>query len=321
MKANVVHRPGGAEVLVLEDVPVPAVKSGWSLVKVKGFGINHSEIFTRQGKSPSVKFPRILGIECAGEIAETTDEARLPAGCRVVSLMGEMGRDFDGSYAEFVLLPNAQIYRVETDLDWASLAAVPETFYTAFGSMGKLCIGAGDKILVRAAAGGVGVAFAKLVKAKFPNVVLHGSTRSPEKAAKLHEAGFDEVVLEQEGRLKTSDSYHKILDLVGTATLKDSFSHIAERGIVCATGQLGGKWFLEDFDPIVELKNDSYLTAFYSGLVSEARIRRLFDYIETYRVDVKPEKVFTLEQVAEAHRFVESREGFGKAVVLVSDGH
>lgn len=69
-------------------------------------GRNHSEVFTRQGLSPSVCFPRILGIECAGEVAAATDAERLPVGRRVVSIMGEMGRDFDGSYAEYILLPN-----------------------------------------------------------------------------------------------------------------------------------------------------------------------------------------------------------------------
>ena len=92
MKAVVVYKPGGPEQLVYTDVPRPALKAGWSLVRVRAFGVNHSEIFTRQGLSPSVSFPRILGIECVGTVEETTDAVRLPAGQRVVSLMGEMGR-------------------------------------------------------------------------------------------------------------------------------------------------------------------------------------------------------------------------------------
>ena len=112
MKAVVVYEPGGPEALVYTDVLRPMVKDGWSLVRVRGFGINHSEIFTRQGLSLSVTFPRILGIECVGTVEETTDAVRLPVGQRVVSLMGEMGGAFDGSYAEYILLPNAQIYPV-----------------------------------------------------------------------------------------------------------------------------------------------------------------------------------------------------------------
>ena len=66
MKAIVVHEAGGPENLILEERPMPQVRDGWSMVRVKGFGINHSEIFTRKGLSPTVRFPRILGIECVG---------------------------------------------------------------------------------------------------------------------------------------------------------------------------------------------------------------------------------------------------------------
>ena len=96
MKAIVIYEPGGPEKLLFQEVPTPKVKPGWSLVQVKGFGINHSEIFTRKGLSPSVTFPRILGIECVGVIAGTTDPKRLPVGQKVISIMGEMGRAFDG---------------------------------------------------------------------------------------------------------------------------------------------------------------------------------------------------------------------------------
>ena len=128
MKAVVIYEAGGPEKLVLEERPVPQVKDGWSLVKVRGFGINHSEIFTRKGLSPSVTFPRILGIECTGTVERSTDPERLPEETRVVSIMGEMGREYDGGYAEYVLLPNEQIYPVTTSLSWEELAAVPETF-------------------------------------------------------------------------------------------------------------------------------------------------------------------------------------------------
>lgn len=86
-------------------------------VKIKGFCINHSEIFTREGKSPSVQFPRILGIECVGEVVQSSTPA-LAVGQKVVFYYGrEMGRAFDGSYTEYVLLPNEQIYPIHTDLE------------------------------------------------------------------------------------------------------------------------------------------------------------------------------------------------------------
>ncbi|WP_109083544.1 zinc-binding alcohol dehydrogenase family protein [Aggregatibacter kilianii] len=315
MKAVKIYQAGGPEQLIYQDVPTPNVKEGWSLVKIKGFGINHSEIFTREGKSPSVQFPRILGIECVGEVAQSSTPA-LAVGQKVVSIMGEMGRAFDGSYAEYVLLPNEQIYPVHTYLDWTTLAAIPETYYTAFGSLQQLRIAPQDRVLVRGAGSGVGVAFAQLLKAQFPHIVLHGSTRNPVKATRLQAVGFDEVITEADGKLQTDQRYDKILELVGPATLRDSFSHINEHGIVCNTGQLGNIWYVNDFDPIVELKNNSYLTAFYSGNVSQAKLDAMFDYIRQFNVKILIERVFTLEQVPEAHRFLQSADGFGKVVVV-----
>ena len=315
MKAVKIYQAGGPEQLIYQDVPTPDIKESWSLVKIKGFGINHSEIFTREGKSLSVQFPRILGIECVGEVAQSSTPA-LAVGQKVVSIMGEMGRAFDGSYAEYVLLPNEQIYPVYTDLDWTTLAAIPETYYTAFGSLQQLRIAPQDRVLVRGAGSGVGVAFAQLLKAQFPHVVLHGSTRNPAKATRLQAVGFDEVITEADGKIQTDQSYDKILELVGPATLRDSFSHINEHGIVCNTGQLGNIWYVNNFDPIIELKNNSYLTAFYSGNVSQAKLDAMFDYIRQFNVKILIERVFTLEQVPEAHRFLQSADGFGKVVVM-----
>ena len=315
MKAVKIYQAGGPEQLIYQDVPTPDIKEGWSLVKIKGFGINHSEIFTREGKSPYVQFPRILGIECVGEVAQSSTPA-LAVGQKVVSIMGEMGRAFDGSYAEYVLLPNEQIYPVHTDLEGTTLAAIPETYYTAFGSLQQLRIAPQDRVLVRGAGSGVGVAFAQLLKAHFPHVVLHGSTRNPAKATRLQAVGFDEVITEADGKIQTDQSYDKILELVGPATLRDSFSHINEHGIVCNTGQLGNIWCVNDFDPIIELKNNSYLTAFYSGNISQAKLDAMFDYIRQFNVKILIERVFTLEQVPEAHRFLQSADGFGKVVVV-----
>ena len=315
MKTVKIYQAGGPEQLIYQDVPTPDIKEGWSLVKIKGCGINHSEIFTREGKSPSVRFPRILGIECVGEVTQSSTPA-LAVGQKVVSIMGEMGRAFDGSYAEYVLLPNEQIYPVHTDLDWTTLAAIPETYYTAFGSLQQLRIAPQDRVLVRGAGSGVGIAFARLLKTQFPHVVLHGSTRNPAKATRLQAVGFDEVITEADGKIQTDQSYDKILELVGPATLRDSFSHIDEHGIVCNTGQLGNIWYVNDFDPIIELKNNSYLTAFYSGNVSQAKLDAMFDYIRQFNVKILIERVFTLEQVPEAHRFLQSTDGFGKVVVV-----
>lgn len=316
MKAVIIKEAGGPEKLIYEDVPTPEVKEGWSLVKVRGFGINHSEIYTRKGLSPSVKFPRILGIECVGIISETTDEEKLPVGQKVISIMGEMGRAFDGSYAEYALLPNKQLYPIDTNLDWATLAALPETYYTAFGSMLNLKINQKDKVLVRAGTSGVGVAFVKLLKAKYPDIYVAGSSRSLKKEKQMLGVGYDEVVIDQDGKLQTDENFDKILELIGPKTIKDSFKHLIEGGIICSTGQLGNQWYLEEFDPIVDIAANSYLTSFYSDNVNQEKINHMLDYVKKYNVDAKPERVFDLKHVADAHRYLENSKSFGKVVVV-----
>ncbi len=316
MKAVVIKEAGGPEKLVYQDVPTPEVKPGWSLVKIKGFGINHSEIFTRKGLSPSVKFPRILGIECVGIIEKTTDVQRLPVGQKVISIMGEMGRAFDGSYAEYALLPNEQLYPISTDLDWATLAAIPETYYTAYGSMLNLQIKESDRILVRGGTSGVGIAFLKLIKAKFPSIFIAGTSRSLAKEKAMKNVGYNQVIVDQNGQLQTESKFDKILELIGPKTVKDSFKHTSEFGIVCSTGELGNEWYLNEFDPIMDIAANGYLTSFYSGNVDNQKINQMLQYIEKNHVDAKPEKVFDLEHVTDAHKYLEGSHSFGKVVVV-----
>ncbi|MEY8538309.1 zinc-binding dehydrogenase [Lactococcus muris] len=318
MHAIVVSKPGGPEQLKYTTVPTPTLRPGWTLVKVQAFSINHSEIFTRQGLSPNVTFPRILGIDVVGTVVETTSVKFFPEQ-KVISIMGEMGRAFNGSYAEYVLIPNEQLYPLETKLSFIEAACVSEAYYTAFGSLKNLKLKANDNVLIRAATSGVGIAFARLAKARFTDLSLSGSTRSLTKVDALLAEGFETIILDQENKLKTNQKFDKILELIGPATIKDSFSHLSSEGIVCSTGQLGGKWYLEDFDPIVDLAPNSYLTSFYSGNVSEQALSELFAYIDKHQVNVTPTKVFPLTQVEAAHRYLESNKSFGKVVITVSD--
>jgi NADPH2:quinone reductase len=115
MKAAVTTKPGGPGVIQIQERPVPALKKGWVLVKVKAFGLNRSEIFTRQGHSPGVEFPRIQGIECVGLI-ENDPSGTYKKGQQVAAIMGGMGRDFDGGYAEYALLPLDIVFPFESSL-------------------------------------------------------------------------------------------------------------------------------------------------------------------------------------------------------------
>lgn len=164
MRAAVCVRPGGPEVLEIRKVPIPQAREGWTLVQIKGAGLNRSELRTRQGHSPSVSFPRVLGIECVGIVAASTDP-RLPEGTTVAAVMGEMGRDFDGGYAEYAVLPNALLMPITTTLPWDVLAALPESYLTAQGSLDALGVASGDRLLIRGGTSSVGMAAAAIASA------------------------------------------------------------------------------------------------------------------------------------------------------------
>src|SRR5271165_1455120 len=132
MKAVVIHEPGGPEVLKVKSIPIPTPLAGQVLIRVKAFGINRSEMFTRQGHSPGVKFPRVLGIEAVGLI-EGAPGGEFRTGEVVATAMGGMGRQFDGAYAEYTCVPSTQVQVVRTPLAWETLGALPEMMQTAWG--------------------------------------------------------------------------------------------------------------------------------------------------------------------------------------------
>lgn len=317
MKAIVIYQAGGPDQLKLVDLPTPQLRPGWSLVKIHVFGLNHSEVYTRKGQSPTVHFPRILGIEGVGEIAQTTDPQRLPVGQAVISIMGEMGRNFDGSYAEYALLPNQQIYPVTTDLPWSQLAVFPETYYTTYTSLKNLRPAPGDRYLIRGGTSGVGIAMLNLIRAKDPQAYVAGTSRSLAKAARMKDAGYSTVIKDQNGHLQTAEKFDKVLELIGPVTVKETFTHVNEGGIVCVTGLLGNQWTLEHFDPITDIAPGAYLTGGYSGAVTEEKINELFSYLQRYQVAAKPDRIFALRDLPAAHAYLASGQSMGKVVIDV----
>ncbi|MGG6313100.1 zinc-binding alcohol dehydrogenase family protein [Paenibacillus macerans] len=319
MKAVVLNQPGAPEQLKVSEVLKPVVKPGWVLVKIKAFGINRSEIFTRQGHSPSVKLPRIIGIECVGEIEHPSDSG-FSIGQRVVSLMGGLGRDFDGSYAEYSLIPSNQVYAIDNGMDWATLAAVPEMYYTAYASLfDVLKLSNGEILLIRGGTSSVGLAALQLAKSK--GVYVIATTRNESKLDYLKQFGADEVLLDNESlkeQLYTvaPKGVDKVLELVGTATLNSSLRLVAEYGIVCMTGILGGEWVLDRFEPMVDIPTGVYLTSFTSTPVKEELLVELFRFIDQYQIKVPIAKVFSLDQIHEAHQLMESNKANGKIVVV-----
>jgi NADPH:quinone reductase-like Zn-dependent oxidoreductase len=201
MRAAVCVRAGGPEVLEIRELPVPAVRQGWTLVRVMAAGLNRSELRTRQGHSPGVSCPRVLGIECVGVVAASADPA-LPEGTTVAAVMGEMGRAFDGGYAEYALLPNTLLMPVTTTLRWQVLAALPETYLTAQGALDALGIRPGESLLIRGGTSSVGMAAASIAHGL--GIEVAATTRRAEKAGALAAAGVDHVLLDEGGSPRTS---------------------------------------------------------------------------------------------------------------------
>ncbi|KFF00632.1 NADPH:quinone reductase [Chryseobacterium formosense] len=321
MKAAVLYRAGGPENLRLEERKIPAPSKGEVLVKVKAFGLNRSEIMTRKGYSESVHFPRILGIECVGEIVEDAS-GEFHKGKKVTAFMGGMGRDFDGSYAEFAVLPKSIISPFESELPWEVLGALPEMFQAVYGSLhSALKIKKGETILIRGGTSSIGLLAAELAKSESLEVI--STTRNISKQNLLLDNGADKVLID-DGNLSNQISdqnikIDKILELVGTTTLKDSLASVVQGGIVCMTGMLSEQWSIKDFAPMDYIPAGTFLTVYDSGQMrmDGHYFQDFINEIENGNIHPKIKKVFKLEEIVEAHTFMESNSGGGKIVVVL----
>jgi len=320
MKAVVVERAGGPEVLEIRQLPRPEPKPGWVLIRVKAFGLNRSEMFTRQGHSPSVTFPRVLGIECVGVVEDAGGGALAP-GQTVVAMMGGMGRVFDGGYAEYTLVPDPQVVAVANDLDWPVLGAIPETFQTAWGALTQcLDATAGASLLVRGGTSSVGMAAITL--AKDWGLRIAATTRNPAKVDALREAGADHVLID-DGTIAAGlrevfpGGAQAILELVGTVTMADSLAAAAERGIVCMVGSLGDSWLLDGFNISAAIPTGVKLTTYHGeGLPAEA-LQEIIDGVAAGRYSAHLDRVFAFVDIVAAHRYMEENRATGKLVVVV----
>src|SRR3954471_11112331 len=199
MRAVVAERPEGPDGLLLREVPRPEPHPGWALVRVEAFGLNRSEYKTLKGYAgEGVTFPRILGIELVGVVeAVHGDAPAVLPGQTVAALMGEMGRAFDGGYAEYTLVPEHQLIALGTTLPWDVLGALAETFVAVAGPLEHLALEEGNTLLLRGATSSVGLACLELARAAGVRVIA--TTRSDAKCARLTELGAAGTVLEGEG--------------------------------------------------------------------------------------------------------------------------
>ncbi len=315
MKAVVLDKITEGKDIVLSEVPIPEVRPGWVLVKVKAFGLNHSEKLLRLNeiRADYIQKPVIPGIECVGEIVDPSDSG-LAVGQKVAALMGGMGRSFNGSYAEYALLPKRIVFIIDSDLPWEALGAVPETYFTAWGSLFEcLHLTADDTILIRGATCALGYAALQIAKAMGCRVIA--TTHREDKLPLIADA--DEAVID-DGRL--SGRIHgvtKALDLIGPRNLKDTLTAVDKGGIVCQTGLLGGVYALNGFDPIKDIPNGVYLTGFFSNYPTQQVMDEIFAFLNEKKLVPVSGKMFGFDEIREAVIAQDEGKVNGKIIIRV----
>lgn len=314
--------PAPAEGLSLRELPVPTPGPGEVLVRVRAFGLNRSELHTRLGMAEGVTFPRVLGIEATGEVAACPGGEWEP-GQKVVAMMGGMGRTFDGGYAEWVSVPVRQVIAFASDLEWATLGAVPEMLQTAYGSLTVgLDVQPGETLLIRGGTSSIGLMAAMLAKTRFGMTVI-ATTRSAARGEVLRAAGVDHVVVD-DGRIATRvreiapGGVDRALELVGTPTLFDTMDTVRVHGVACMTGMLSNAWTIPDFYPTGDLPRGVRLAGYTgdAGDLPAAVLQQFLDDVAAGRARVPIGHVYRLEEIVQAHRDLEDGRYPGKLVVI-----
>lgn len=317
MKAVVLNNVTRAEDVNLTTVPIPDAKPGWVLIKVGAFGLNHSEQILRLNEinADYIKKPVIPGIECAGIVADPSDST-LKRGQKVIAMMGGMGRSFDGSYAQYALLPLSHVFKIDSNLSWEALAAVPETYFTAWGSLFEcLHLKQSDTLLIRGATSALGYAAIQIAKAIGCRVLA--TTHREQKLQLLKKA--DEQILD-DGRLSLNPKVvgvNKALDLVGPRNLRDTLRAVEKGGIVCNTGILGGVYTLNNFDPIKDIPNGVYLTGFFSNYPSQDIVDEMFRFFNKNKLVPIYGRAFDFADIKKAILAQDLRELDGKIIVKI----
>lgn len=322
MIAAVTTKAGPPGFINLQELSIPQPNPGWVLIQVKAFGLNRSELFTRRGDSPGVSFPRVQGIECVG-IIENDPSNTFKKGQQVAAIMGGMGRDFDGSYAEYTVVPKEIVFPFESKLSWELLGAIPEMFQTVSGSLNQaLEIKRGETLLIRGGSSSIGMLACQLAKDQGLTVI--STTRNPEKKQALLNNNADYVIIDNgEINLQVKELFPegvtKVLELVGTKTLKDSLKSLSIKGTVCMTGILGNEWTMNEFTPMSDIPSLGKLTVYMgdSKDLSKDLLQDFIDQVERKALRLNLDKVFELNEIQIAHQYMEDNKAKGKIVVKI----
>lgn len=319
MRAVVLREPGPVENLEIQELPLPEPKPGWVRIAVKAFGLNRSELHTRLGLAEGVTFPRVPGIEAVGIVDAGDGFAR---GQQVATMMGGMGRTFDGGYAEYTVVPKGQVIPFDSALPWEVLGQIPETLQTAYGSLTTgLDLREGQTLLIRGGTSALGFATAGL--AKDLGATVFATTRQEDRLEILREHGVDHPLLDDgdvaaQVRKIAPEGVDAALELVGTPTLPDTLKATRVHGTVCFTGMLSDQWTISNFYPIGYLPAGVRLTA-YGGEADDlpaSVLQRHLDRIAAGEAAPGPAKVYSMTEIRQAHDDLEHNRTAGKLVVL-----
>ena len=323
MRAIILEKFGGLDSLIHTEIPKPLPKDGEVVIAVKAFGINHAEIHMRRGEWAEAA--EVSGIECIG-IVDACPGGEFPVGAKVAALMGGLGRSINGSYAEYTRVRAANVALIESELPWAQLAALPETYATSWTCLFRnLDLKSGQTLVIRGATSSLGQAALKMAIAAGANVIA--TARSSERFAMLEKLGASRVEIERRdlaAHIAEGEQIDAVLDLVGNSTILDSLDMLRRGGTACLAGWLGGLAPIGDFNPLTRMASGVNFSFFASPVfgspgfpVSDVPLSAIAQQVADGALDAKPARVFTFDQIREAHRVAESGEAGGKLVVVL----
>ena len=310
---------GDADVLEIQDGPIPELSDNYVRIRVVAVGINRADLLQRRGlySPPTHISADILGLEYAGEVIEVGRAVqKWNVGSRVMGILP------GATYSEQVVAHEREILKIPSAMDYVQAAAIPEAFLTAFDALfPQMELGMGERVLIHAIGSGVGNAALQLVKATGAFAI--GTSRTQEKVQRAMDFGLDEGIHVQNGNFldKLSSPVHKIVDFVGGSYMDQNLRSLKTQGEMIIVGLLGGRQSEVNLGLI--LRNRLRLR----GTV--LRMRPLEEKIELVqnftkrglplfeRKKLQPvvDSVFDMTEVVQAHLYMESNQNFGKIVV------
>jgi NADPH2:quinone reductase len=323
MKAIVLSNPGKPSTFLFKDMPIPEPQEGHVVIEIKAFGINHAEMHMRKGEWAEAA--EVSGIECVG-IVHSCPGGEFAIGTKVAALMGGMGRTIPGSYAEYTRVPARNVASIQSNLSWEDLAAIPESYATAWTTLFQnLDLVSGQTLLVRGGTSSFGQAAINLAVNSGAKVIA--TTRNLDRSQMLLDLGVQRVELEGpelSERLPEKKTIDAVLNLVGNSVMLDSLAIVRRGGRVCLAGFLGGLAPVPNFNPLLQMPSGVHLSffgSFHYGTpgfpLSDVPLQTIANDVESGRYKAKPSKVFQFEEIAEAHRLMEESRAGGKLVVTV----